>query len=183
MKQEYEITVRWRAFPLNPDIPAAGVPLERYATDRMMDVGAMRRRLQHAASEAGLPFGDVHTIYNTRLAQELGSWAETVDAGTPFHHLVFAANFVDGKDISAPRVLEDLAVSAGLDGKTAADVLRTRSFTGMVDGDWAAARERGVMVAPTLMLGQDRLVGARPYEAMARLMKKHGVKKRTGPCL
>ncbi len=145
-----------------------------------MDVGAMQRRLKQAAAEAGLPFNDIHTLYNTRLAQELSAWAETVDAGSAFHHSVFAANFIYGKNISDPVVLEELAVSAGLDGNAAADILKTRSFMGPVDRDWAIAREREVMVVPTLMLGHDRLAGAKPYEAMSRLMEKHGVPRHRG---
>jgi predicted DsbA family dithiol-disulfide isomerase len=58
--------------------------------------------------------------------------------------------------------------------------LKKQLFADEVDGDWIAARERGIMVAPTLMLGQDRLVGARPYEAMVRFMEKYGGKKRAG---
>jgi predicted DsbA family dithiol-disulfide isomerase len=145
-----------------------------------MDVGAMHRRLKQAALEACLPYNGIHTIHNTRLAQEMSAWAYTIHTGNVLHELVFAANFVDGKNISDPEVLEAIAVSAGLDGKTAADVLKKRSFTEVVDRDWAVARERDISVAPTLMLGQERLVGARPYEAMARLMEKHGGKKRAG---
>jgi predicted DsbA family dithiol-disulfide isomerase len=170
--------VRWRAFPLNPDIPPEGVPLDRYAAERLMDVGAMQRRLKQAALEAGLPYNGIHTIYNTQLAQELNAWAYTVHAGNAFHELVFAANFVDGKNISDPKVLETIAVFTGLDGKTTANVMKKRSFVEVVDRDWAVARERNISVAPTLMLGQDRLVGVRPYDAMARFLEKHGVKKR-----
>jgi len=140
----------------------------------------MQRRLKQVADDAGLPYKGIHTIYNTRLAQELSAWAETFHAGSAFHHRVFAANFVDGKNISDPQVLETLSISAGLNGQAAADVLRKRHFMAVVDRDWAAAREREVSVAPTLMLGQDRLVGARPYEAMTRLLEKHGVQKRPG---
>lgn len=170
--------MRWRAFPLNPGIPAEGVPLERYAAERLMDVGAMRQRLRQAALEAGLPFGGVDTIYNTRLAQELGAWAETKGVGNAFHRLVFAANFVDGKNISDPTVLEAIAVSAGLDATSAAHVLKTRSFGEAVDRDWAFAKEREIMAAPTILAGMDRVVGARPYETMRQLVERQGAQKR-----
>lgn len=170
----------WRAFPLNPDIPPEGLPLERYAAARLMDAGAMQSRLKQAALEAGLPYNGIHTIYNTRLAQELGAWAETRGCGNAFHRLVFVANFVDGKNISDPVVLEALAVSAGLDGDSAAQVLKNRSFGETVDRDWAAVKTLEIIAAPTILAGEGRLVGARPYEAMARLVAEQGAKKRAG---
>jgi len=46
--------------------------------------------------------------YNSRLAQELGKWADTQPGGEAIHDALFRAYFVEARDISQPAVLEQL---------------------------------------------------------------------------
>lgn len=73
------------AFPLHPEIPEAGQSLEELFKGRDVDIPAMLARLQQVAGAEGLPFGERTMTYNSRLAQELGKWAEEMDAGDCFH--------------------------------------------------------------------------------------------------
>lgn len=136
------------------------------------------RRLRKTASDLGLPFGDREKTYNSRLAQELGLWAESKNKGDVFHTAVFNAYFVDGKNIAKIPVLVDLAASVGLSAGEAAEVLATRAFKSAVDADWSLSRERGITAVPTFVMKHDKLVGAQPYEMLERLMKANGVRKR-----
>jgi predicted DsbA family dithiol-disulfide isomerase len=91
---------------------------------------------------------------------------------------VFRAYFVDGLNISAIPVLTALAASTGLSADEASEVLQTRSFKSAVDADWRLSEELKIRAVPTLMLNQDRLVGAHPYEDYVKLMESNGVKKK-----
>lgn len=141
-----------------------------------MDVDGTMRKLSKIAAESGLPFSGCDKIYNSRLAQELGLWAESKDKGDAFHAAAFRAYFAAGKNIAEIPVLLELASSVGLPEREARDVLHHREFKAAVDTDWAYAKGKSIVAVPTLLLNQDRLVGARPYEEMEKLVQKNGVK-------
>jgi predicted DsbA family dithiol-disulfide isomerase len=142
---------------------------------RLVDIGAVQARLRKTAEDLGLPFGESDRLYNTRLAQELGLWAEARGLGTGFHVDVFKAYFVDGKDISRIPVLVELAESAGLPGDEAEKVLVTGAFKAAVDEDWAISRALEITAVPTCILNGDRLVGAQPYEIYCDFLLNNGV--------
>lgn len=138
----------------------------------------MMRRLKRTAADLGLPFGEREKTYNSRLAQELGLWAESMHAGDALHAAAFRAYFADGKNIAKMTVLLDLAESVGLPREQAETVLTTRAFKAAVDEDWALSRKKGITAVPTFVMNRERLVGAQPYEKLERLMAVNGVKKR-----
>lgn len=140
----------------------------------------MKERMKQAAEEAGLPLGDRTKTYNSRLAQELGKWAERNDKGDPFHHAVFKAFFADGINIAKIPALVDIAASVGLSRKESEAVIVNRTFKADIDEDWSLSQKNGITAVPTFLINNDRLVGAQPYEMLERLMKEQGVKKRTG---
>jgi predicted DsbA family dithiol-disulfide isomerase len=139
----------------------------------------MRDRVQQAADEAGLPFVDRTKTFNSRLAQELGKWAESNDKGDPFHHAVFKAFFADGINIAKIPALLDIAASVGLPSKEAEAVLVERAFKADVDDDWSLSKKNGITAVPTFVINNNRLVGAQPYEMLKGLMEETGMKKRT----
>lgn len=140
----------------------------------------MKDSLKKAADEAGLPLGDRTKTFNSRLAQELGKWAESNDKGDPFHHAVFKAFFADGINIAKIPALVDIAASVGLPREESEAVIVKRTFKAYVDEDWALSQKNGITAVPTFVMNKDRLVGAQPYEMLEKLMEEKGVKKRTG---
>jgi predicted DsbA family dithiol-disulfide isomerase len=125
-----------------------------------------------------LPFKGAETIYNSRMAQELSLWAESKNRGDELHSTIFRAYFVDGKNIASIPVLVELASSIGLPGDEASQILSTRAFKEAVDTDWDLSKQMQITAVPTLIMNQDRLVGAQPYEAFKKLMELNGVRKK-----
>jgi len=152
--------------------------LEKLFANHPADTEKMRRLLRRTAAGLGLPLGERERTYNSRLAQELGLWAESKNKGDVFHMAAFKAYFVDGKNIAKAPVLVDLAASVGLRSEEAAEVLTTRSFKAPVDADWNLSREKAITAVPTFVMNQDKLVGAQPYEMLTKLVEANGVKKR-----
>jgi predicted DsbA family dithiol-disulfide isomerase len=178
LRQTYDLDILWRAFPLHPETPLEGRTLEDLFRGRPIDIPDMMARLKAVSLEEGLPFGDRGMTYNSRLAQELGKWAESRGRGDQFHDRAFRAYFADGKNIADHDVLMELAVSAGLPEADAEAALRERAFKQAVDADWSLSRDMGVTAVPTFILGDQRVVGAQPYEVMARLVDVMGVPRR-----
>ncbi len=130
-------------------------------------------RLKTTAKEFGLAFGDRKMTYNSRLAQELGLWAQTKDRGHAFHLEAFKAYFAQGENIGQTDVLLSLVDRAGLDSTEGEKIIETREFSDAVDADWELSKAKGVTAVPTFFLGLDRLVGAKPYEILKRLIDKY----------
>ena len=135
----------------------------------------MLDHLKKAAEEVGLPLGARDRTYNSRLAQEMGKWAESRGIGDEFHHATFKAYFVDGSNIANIDTLVELGVGLGLPAVEIQDVLEKRTFKGDVDADWSRSRQMGISAVPTFMLNRQTLVGAQSYESLSNLLTANNV--------
>jgi predicted DsbA family dithiol-disulfide isomerase len=131
-----------------------------------------------AAREEGLPFGARDKTSNSRLAQELGKWAESKGSGKTYHDAVFRAYFAEGRNIGKLSELLALARALGLPEEEARKVLEERSFKDLVDADWQRSYRMGVQAVPTFVMGGQLLVGAVPYEALKKFLIDNSVSKR-----
>ena len=138
----------------------------------------MLARLKQVARQLELPFGDREMTYNSRLAQELGKWAEQMKRGDAFHDAVFRAYFADGRNIGDIHTLVDIALSVGLSGDKARSVLKDGTFRAAVDADWNRARASRVTAVPTFWMDGQSLVGAQPYTVLANFMRQNNVSRR-----
>jgi predicted DsbA family dithiol-disulfide isomerase len=179
LRKNYEIEIRWRVFPLHPETPPEGLSLAELFRGRSADIAQQMLRLKKVARELGLPWSDREMTYNTRLAQELGKWAEEKGRGDEFHMAVYRAYFVDLKNIGETGELIRLAQSVGLSGDDAEKVLDSGICKEAVDADWDLSRELGVTAVPTYLIDRDAVVGAHPYEVLENFLKVHDVSKRT----
>ena len=163
--------MKWIHFPLHPDTPAQGKSLEELFAGRGYDIPKMQAQMRARMAAEGLPYGDRKMTYNSRLAQELGKWADEQPGGEAIHDALFRAYFVDGKNIGDPNVLVQIAESVGLPGDKAREVIEKRTHRAAVDADWQKSREYGVTGVPTFVAGRQGVVGAQPYEALEQLVK------------
>jgi hypothetical protein len=90
--------------------------------------------------------------FNSRLAQELGKWAEDQGRGDAFHNAVFLAYFQRGENIARKPVLLQICSSVGLDPLAAEEVLDQRSYREAVDEDWRRSQQMGITAVPTFVL-------------------------------
>jgi predicted DsbA family dithiol-disulfide isomerase len=178
VKRNFLIEVQWRAFPLHPETPQEGTTLEELFAGRNVDIPAVLARLTRVAEELGLPWGERKKTYNSRLAQELGKWAETKGKGDAFHYAAFYGYFVEGWNIAKTDVLTRLATSVGLEEEGAREVLETRRFKADVDEDWRLSRIKGITAVPTFVMDGAGLVGAQPYEKLEEFLRNQKVPKR-----
>lgn len=170
LRQKFDLKFRWVHFPLHPDTPEQGQSLEQLFAGRSMDMEAMFTRMKGLMDAEGLPYGVRTHTYNSRLAQELGAWADSRDDGEPLHDALYRAYFVDGVNIGDVDELVRIAGEVDLPKDEARQILESRSFGDHVDADWARSRQYGVTGVPTFVAGGYGLVGAQPYEALEQMM-------------
>jgi predicted DsbA family dithiol-disulfide isomerase len=159
-------------FPLHPETPNEGVSLEELFAGRNIDVEAMYARMKSLMDEEGLPYSKRTHTYNSRLAQELGKWADTQPGGEAIHDALFKAYFVEGRNIGDVETLVEIAASVGLPAEDARRVLADRTFSAAIDADWRKSRAYGITGVPTFVAGGYGVVGAQPYEVLERLIEK-----------
>lgn len=165
-------------FPLHPETPAEGQTLEELFAGRDYDIDAAYRRMKGLMDAEGLDYGKRTHTYNSRLAQELGKWAETQPGGEAVHMALFRAYFVDNRNIGDPEVLMEIAREAGLPEDGAREVIEERTFEAAIDVDWAKSRQYGVTGVPTYVAERQGVVGAQPYEALEQFMDGVGAQRK-----
>jgi len=145
---------------------------------RNFDIKASLRRLKELAEQEGLEFGERTKTYNSRLAQELGKWAETQPGGQGIHQLLYKAYFADGINLADVDQLVAIAESLGLDGNEARSILKERKFSEAVDKDWNRCRSLGITAVPTYLCDSQYLIGAQTQQALAELVISRGAEKK-----
>ena len=181
LRKNYEIEVRWIAFPLHPETPEEGLTLEELFAGRSVSIEQVMSRLKKVADELGLPLGKRKKTYNSRLAQELAKWAESKEKGDSFNEAVFRAYFVDGKNIGKVDVLATLAKSIDLPEEEARSVLESRTFKEAVDADWSRSHFLGITAVPTFFIDERVVVGFPTYELLEEFAEACGAEKRNAP--
>jgi predicted DsbA family dithiol-disulfide isomerase len=145
---------------------------------RNVDPEAMYARMKALMDAEGLPYGRRSYTYNSRLAQELGKWADTQPGGAALHDALYRAYFVDARNIGDPEILVEIAQSVGLPADEARAVLAERRFKDAIDADWAKSHAYGVTGVPTFVAERYGVVGAQPYEVLVELLEKAGAARR-----
>lgn len=170
LQREYVVQVRWSVFPLHPETPPEGSELAELFAGREAMLRDMQARLLQIAAAEGLPLAERSRTYNSRLAQELGKWAEEKGRGDQFRSAVYRAFFVEGVNIALVDELVRIAAAVELPVNEARSVLTERSFSGAVDADWERAMDMRITAVPTHLCGGKRLTGFGAYEDFVRLI-------------
>ena len=167
LKAEHNVKVEWVHFPLHPDTPAEGRALSALFGGRDEDRRARHAQMKARMTGEGLPYGERTMTYNSRLAQELGKWADTQPGGEALHDALFRAYFEAAKDIGDAAVLQKIADEAGVTG-----------WPGQQDQPAVAekeerVRELGISGVPTFIFNRESgISGAYPAEMLAQAIKE-----------
>lgn len=170
LRREFDFDLRWTAFPLHPETPEEGLELSVLLAGRGYDLPAVFERIKGVAAELGLLWSERSHTYNSRRAQELGKWAESLGQGEAFHAAVYRAYFGASHNIALPDQLISIVESLGLPVTEARLVLDERRFAAAVDADWDRARQLGITAVPTALWKGEILVGFQPYAAFQKLL-------------
>jgi predicted DsbA family dithiol-disulfide isomerase len=179
LKAAYDIETVLVHFPLHPDTPVEGRSMTEFYAQRGIDPEASYQRMKTLMDAEGLPYGRRTHTYNSRLAQELGKWANTQPGGEMIHDRLYKAYFVEARNLADVDLLVDIAASVGLPADEARAVLAERRFKDEVDADWAKSHRYGVTGVPTFVAARYGIVGAQPYEALEQLVQRAGAARRS----
>lgn len=165
-----DATVRWRPYQLQRGLPPEGLPWNDFVETKFGGWARARPMFAHvAAAGAGeglaYDFEAVTRAPNTRdahrvllLAQEHGRLWEVADA-------VYRAYFAEGRDVTDPAVLAEVASAAGLDAGEVRAMLGTDRYADEVDAAQELADRSGISGVPFVVFdGRFAVSGAQPPE-------------------
>ncbi len=170
LKKEHDINIKWTAYSLHPDTPEEGVSLSETLKNKPVSVEEAVESMKKTAQKEGLQISNNIRTFNTRLLQELSKWAETEGKGDEFHKAAYNAYYVDVINIAKINELLNLSESVGLSRKKAKKVIDDRTFKDHVDEDYKRAEAMDVCVIPTFVVGDNMVVGSKPYEILEKLL-------------
>jgi len=179
LSAQFQPTIHWHPFELNPDMPEEGQDLRehiamKYGTNPEQSKGA-RSRLTELGESLGFTFDyfDGMRMVNTFRAHQLLHWAGRNGLQTELKLALFAAFFSERRDVSKTEVLVEVARGVGLDGAEAAALLADGRYASAVREEQSQWLEREVYAVPTFFF-QDRfpVPGAQESETFVRVLNK-----------
>jgi len=168
-----KMTVRWRAFQLNPGMPPEGMARERYI-DAKFGSQERAKRIYEAVSAVGagegitFNFEGIMRTPNTLMSHRLLRRAARDDVQDIVLDQLFQAYFVDGRDIGSIRVLAEIGDTAGLADTD--EFLASEEESEAVRAEDGLARRQGINGVPCFIFNQRFLLsGAQEPESFFQL--------------
>ncbi|MGE5506029.1 MAG: DsbA family oxidoreductase [Actinomycetota bacterium] len=170
------VSINWRPFLLNPDLPLDGVDRGTYL-DRKFGGPARVGRIHAAVTAAGraegieFAFDRIERTPNTLNSHRLVRFATTMGRDAEVVEALYAAYFCQGRDIGRIEELVTIGAECGLTDVDVADYLYSDADVSAVMNDNARAHRLGVNGVPCLIIdGNYALAGAQEPDILLRLI-------------
>lgn len=176
LRRDTRVTVLWRPFLLNPDLPPEGIDRQTYL-DRKFGGAARVQRVHSAVAAAALAegiefnFDRITRTPNTLASHRLIRYAIASGREGDVVEVLYRAYFIQGLDIGDKAVLADIGAGLGLDRREVLDYLMSDMDATTVLNDNARAHRLGVNGVPCLIIdGNYALAGAQEPDILLRLI-------------
>lgn len=174
-----EITVRWRAFQLDPTATAEPKDL-RESLDRKYGPGAfdnMTKRLTGLGTDVGIDYRfDRAVRVTSRPALAVIAWVRDTygpDMAAALKERLFLAYFTEGGNIADSSALRRWATEVGAEQDLVSEAIATGAGSDSVDADVAAARQRDITGVPTFVIEDAVMIpGAQDVETIRAMLTR-----------
>jgi len=175
---DYQFTVQWHAFELNPAHSGQGEPIlpalaKKYGRSED-EMRAAQANMMAIAKDLGVNFEKLQErlTANTFDAHRLVKWAGEQGRQTEMKQALFEAYFGKALDVSDTNVLTDCVESVGLDADAASQVLASDQYTTAVREDEAKYQQAGVTSVPAFIINDKYLIsGAQEPEVLVKALQ------------
>lgn len=178
LRPQISFAVTWRPFLLEPDLPQAGVDRMAYYAEKFGDAEIIQqkdRALEEAAAAIGAPINLAAQRIrpNSIDAHRVLLWAFGHDVGEAAVDAIYAAYFVEGRNLADRETLVAIAASAGLDAEQVRAGLETNDDVDVVMNSHQSCAAMGIEGVPVLVFdNKTAALGANKPEAYAEAADK-----------
>ena len=174
-----QVEIEWRSYELDPTTPrrvelSMDEVLSRKYGMSQEEAVAANQRMTELAATVGLDYHlDRVQIGNTFDAHRLIHLAAAEGRGGAMKERLLQAYFTEGRAVSDPATLTELATEVGLDPDRVAAVLEGDEFADEVRADETRAMELGSTGVPFFVFDERLGVpGAQPPDVLLRLLQR-----------
>jgi predicted DsbA family dithiol-disulfide isomerase len=174
------VELHLQPFELNPAMPAEGTDAAEYLSSKYglsaEQLAVNRARIAERGAAEGFAFGTRLHVWNTFDAHRLLFWAGV--EGMPgtqraLKRALLKAYHGDGRNISSPDVLLELASEAGLPVERAREVLATGAFAEEVRQAERFWQDVGIHSVPAVIIDRKHLIsGGQPSEVFEQALRQ-----------
>lgn len=158
-----EFDIRWRAYRLDPAVPAEGVDRKTYLKAKFGD-GPRPKAMADALRAAGdseniaFAFDKIAKTPNTIDSHRVIRWAGTAGVQNDVVELMFRAYFEQGRDIGKTEELLKIATQAGMDSDLVAELLVQGADKELIEREDSLAHRMGISGVPTFIFANKLVI-------------------------
>jgi predicted DsbA family dithiol-disulfide isomerase len=156
-RAELDVSMTWRAFQLNPDMPPAGMPRAAYIAAKFGST-AQASRIYAAVAEAGhsegidFAFDRIRRTPNTTEAHRLIRFATQRGRPEEVVEGLFRGYFLEGQDIGDRDTLAEIATEAGFERNEVTAYLAGNAGREEMLAEERSARRLGINAVPCFIV-------------------------------
>lgn len=152
-----DMTLRWRAFQLNPGMPVDGMDRKTYLAAKFGGGDRARQiyeNIRQVGESEGITFNfeGIQRTPNTVDAHRLLHFAQEQGVGDAMAERLFAGYFLEGVDLGDHQSLAEQAAEVGLDKQESLDFLASEEAVENIKSESEAAYRMGVQGVPCFIV-------------------------------
>jgi predicted DsbA family dithiol-disulfide isomerase len=176
---QFDVTLRWHPFELNPNMPPEGQDLREHLVQKYGTTPAQSKEARARMSALGDALGftfdyfDGMRMVNTFRAHQLLHWAAEQGHQTGLKLALFEAFFSCRENVDDDHVLAAVVDRVGLSSAEALAVLEDARYASTVREEQKLWLDREVHAVPTFVFnGQYSVPGAQEADTFVRVLTK-----------
>jgi len=167
LRDEYDLKINWCFIEIHPETSAEGEPVAslEYPSEQWK---LLMQNLEAVAREEGIAMAE-HTFTTNSKDALLLSEAAKEQGREKFydlHEKLFAAFFVDSRNIGDRNILCELATDSGIDNEVIESAWREEKYQQRIQSSYHAARQHEIQAVPSFIFGERKLTGVVTEDVM-----------------
>jgi predicted DsbA family dithiol-disulfide isomerase len=167
LRDEYDLKINWCFIEIHPETSPQGEPVAslEYPSEQW---NLMMQNLEAVAKEEGIAMAE-HTFTTNSKDALLLSEAAKEQGREKFydlHEKLFAAFFVDNRNIGDRNILRELAADSGIDREAVESAWQDEKYRQRILSGYHAARQHEIQAVPSFIFGERKLTGVVTEDVM-----------------
>jgi len=173
LRDTYDLKINWCFLEIHPENDALGEPVAslQYSAQHWQQ---LLRNLNQVAQEEAIPLADITLTTHSRDALLLAEAAKSLgrDRFYRLHEALFAALFVEGKNIGDRELLKALCLQCGIDAAFADAAWQDRRHAHRLASNFSLARRYRIESVPSFVFGERVLSGVVSEQRMRQAARQ-----------